>query len=69
MRPLLLDRLDDTTRRFSRALDLGGRGAVAPALRARGVGFIVSMDLSPGMARKLTPFRISTGPEAAGSVR
>jgi NADH dehydrogenase [ubiquinone] 1 alpha subcomplex assembly factor 5 len=49
---LLLDRLDDTTRRFSRALDLGGRGAVAPALRARGVGFIVSMDLSPGMVRR-----------------
>ena len=26
----LLDRLDDTTRRFARALDLGGRGVVAP---------------------------------------
>ena len=25
----LLDRLDDTTRRFTRALDLGGRGFVA----------------------------------------
>ncbi|MCQ4159542.1 methyltransferase domain-containing protein [Roseomonas sp. GC11] len=46
----LLDRLDDTTRRFTRALDLGGRGAVAPALRARGVEFVVSMDLSPRMA-------------------
>ena len=48
----LLDRLDDTTRRFSRALDLGGRGVVAPRLRARGVGFVVSMDLSPAMARQ-----------------
>lgn len=48
---VLLDRLDDTTRRFSRALDLGGRGSVAGKLRARGVGFVVSMDLSPGMAR------------------
>lgn len=47
---LLLDRLDDTTRRFGRALDLGGRGAVAPGLRARGIGFVVSMDLSPRMA-------------------
>lgn len=45
----LLDRLDDTTRGFSRALDLGGRGAVAPALRARGIE-VVSTDLSPAMA-------------------
>ncbi|EFH12616.1 methyltransferase domain-containing protein [Teichococcus cervicalis] len=48
----LLDRLDDTTRRFTRALDLGGRGVVAPALRARGVACVVSMDLAPGMARR-----------------
>ena len=48
---LLLDRLEDTTRRFSRALDLGGRGSVAGKLRARGVDFVTSMDLSPGMAR------------------
>ena len=33
----LLDRLEDTTHRFERALDLGGRGSVAPALRARGM--------------------------------
>jgi SAM-dependent methyltransferase len=46
----LLDRLDDTTRRFSRALDLGGRGVVAPMLRVRGIGFVVSMDLSARMA-------------------
>lgn len=48
----LLDRLDDTTHRFARALDLGGRGTVAPALKARGIPFIVSMDLSPAMARR-----------------
>ena len=48
----LLDRLDDTTRRFARALDLGGRGVVAPLLRARGVAQVVSMDLSPAMAAR-----------------
>lgn len=45
----LLDRLDDTTRRFANALDLGGRGIVAPLLRARGIA-TVSADLSPAMA-------------------
>jgi SAM-dependent methyltransferase len=45
----LLDRLDDMTRRFTRALDVGGRGAVAPLLRARGIE-VVSCDLSPAMA-------------------
>jgi NADH dehydrogenase [ubiquinone] 1 alpha subcomplex assembly factor 5 len=45
----LLDRLDDTTRRFDRALDLGGRGVVAPLLRARGIA-TVSADLAPAMA-------------------
>ncbi len=45
----LLDRLDDTTRRFTRALDVGGRGVVAPLLRARGIG-VVACDLSTGMA-------------------
>ncbi len=49
---ILLDRLDDTTRRFHRALDLGGRGAVAPRLAARGVEFVVSMDLAPAMAAR-----------------
>ena len=43
----LLDRLDDTTRRFGRALEIGGRGLVAPALRDRGIPFVASMDLSP----------------------
>lgn len=45
----LLDRLDDTKHRFSRALDVGGRGVVAPLLRARGIE-AVSCDLSPAMA-------------------
>ncbi len=44
----LLDRLDDTTRRFTRALDVGGRGVIAPKLRARGM-HTVSMDLSRAM--------------------
>lgn len=45
----LLDRLDDTTRTYARALDVGGRGVVAPLLRARGIE-VVSCDLSPAMA-------------------
>jgi len=45
----LLDRLDDTTRRFSQALDVGGRGVMAPLLRARGIE-TVSCDLSPTLA-------------------
>jgi len=44
----LLDRLDDTTHRFSQALDLGGRGSVAPALRARGM-HVVSLDPSAAL--------------------
>lgn len=46
----LLDRLDDTTRVFTQALDIGGRGVVAPLLRARGID-TVSCDLSAAMAR------------------
>ena len=46
----LIDRLDDTTRRFSQALDLGGRGVVAPLLRASGIE-VVSADLSAAMAQ------------------
>ncbi|HYZ34219.1 MAG TPA: methyltransferase domain-containing protein, partial [Crenalkalicoccus sp.] len=48
----LLERLDDLTRRFSSALDIGGRGVVAPMLRARGIPRIVSMDLAPRMAAR-----------------
>lgn len=47
----LLDRLDDTTRRFALALDLGGRGIIAPALRARGIA-VVSADPSAAMAAR-----------------
>ena len=47
----LLDRLDDTVRRFGTALDVGGRGVVAPLLRARGIE-VVSCDLSPAMAAR-----------------
>jgi NADH dehydrogenase [ubiquinone] 1 alpha subcomplex assembly factor 5 len=46
----LLDRLDDTTRRFGHALEIGGRGLVAPRLRERGIDSVVSMDLSPRQA-------------------
>lgn len=45
----LLDRLDDTTRPFFHALDFGGRGAVAPALAARGM-VVDSADFSPALA-------------------
>ena len=45
----LVDRLDDTTVRFTQALDVGGRGVVAPLLRARGLD-VVSCDLSAPMA-------------------
>jgi len=47
----LLDRLDDTVRRFGTALDVGGRGVVAPLLRARGIE-VVSCDLSPAMVAR-----------------
>ena len=47
----LLDRLDDMTVRFTQALDVGGRGAVAPLLQARGIG-VVSTDLSARMAAR-----------------
>ncbi len=50
----LLDRLDDTTHRFTQALDVGGRGVVAPLLRARGID-VVSCDLSPRMAALHAP--------------
>ncbi|AZV38081.1 methyltransferase domain-containing protein [Komagataeibacter xylinus] len=45
----LLDRLDDVTRPFATALDIGGRGVAAPRLRARGI-HTVAADLSPRMA-------------------
>lgn len=48
----LLDRLEDTTLRFHRALDLGGRGIVAPLLAARGIETVVAADLSPRMVAR-----------------
>jgi NADH dehydrogenase [ubiquinone] 1 alpha subcomplex assembly factor 5 len=47
----LLDRLDDTASRFTRALDVGGRGVVAPLLRQRGID-VVSSDLSLAMVAR-----------------
>lgn len=44
----VLDRLDDTGRRFGSALDFGGRGAVAPLLAARGMD-VVTADPSPAL--------------------
>jgi NADH dehydrogenase [ubiquinone] 1 alpha subcomplex assembly factor 5 len=46
----LLGRLDDMTGGFGQALEIGGRGVVAPLLRARGIA-VVSGDLSEPMAR------------------
>jgi SAM-dependent methyltransferase len=45
----LIDRLDDISRRFGSALDVGGRGVVAPLLRARGID-VITCDLSPRLA-------------------
>jgi SAM-dependent methyltransferase len=47
----VLDRLDDTRSQFRIALDLGGRGSVAPALRGRGMT-VISADMSPAMATR-----------------
>ncbi len=58
----LLDRLDDTTRRFAQALDLGGRGVVAPLLRERGIA-TVSSDLSPRMAALNPPPAVAADEE------
>lgn len=58
----LLDRLDDVNRRFTHALDLGGRGAVAPPLRARGMA-VVSADLAPGMAARAGGDAVALDPE------
>ncbi|MFE8872952.1 methyltransferase domain-containing protein [Acetobacter persici] len=46
---ILIDRLDDVTRHFTAALDVGGRGIVAQRLIARGIPTI-SCDLSHAMA-------------------
>ncbi|MEJ0047218.1 MAG: methyltransferase domain-containing protein [Rhodospirillales bacterium] len=58
----LLDRLDDTTHRFNRALDLGGRGSIAPALRARGM-HVTSLDPSARLAGKAGGTPLAADPE------
>jgi len=67
----LLDRLDDTTRRFESALEIGGRGVVAPMLRARGIPRVTSMDLAPAMAARAGGMAVAGDEEwlpfAAGS--
>ncbi|MEZ7137154.1 methyltransferase domain-containing protein [Komagataeibacter sp. SM21] len=47
----LLDRLDDVTRSFGTALDIGGRGVMAPLLRGRGIATVAG-DLSPRMCAR-----------------
>jgi SAM-dependent methyltransferase len=42
----LLERLDDTSRRFTTALDFGGRGITGPALAARGLR-VTSAEFTP----------------------
>ncbi len=59
----LLDRLDDTTRRFESALDVGGRGVVARLLRARGIASVVACDLSPAMAARSAPLAVAVDEE------
>ena len=59
----LLDRLDDTQRQFTTALDLGGRGAVAPLLAARGM-MVVSADLSARMASRSGGLAVAADDEA-----
>jgi NADH dehydrogenase [ubiquinone] 1 alpha subcomplex assembly factor 5 len=59
----LLDRLADTTRRFSSALDIGGRGVIAPRLRAAGIP-TVAMDLSAPMAALSGPPHLVADEEA-----
>jgi SAM-dependent methyltransferase len=49
----VLDRLDDTGRRFRLALDVGGRGAVAPLLNGRGID-VITCDISPALAAATT---------------
>ncbi len=62
----LLDRLDDVTRRFPVALDLGCRnGALGRQLAGRGdVGTLVQGDLSPIMAARAGPRALALDEEA-----
>lgn len=59
----VLGRLDDTRRQFTIALDLGGRGAVAPVLAVRGMT-VISADLSARMAAKAGGLPVAADEEA-----
>ncbi len=59
----LLDRLDDTNRRFTDALDLGGRGSVAKVLAGRGMA-VVSADFSAAMAGQAGGLAVAVDGEA-----
>jgi NADH dehydrogenase [ubiquinone] 1 alpha subcomplex assembly factor 5 len=58
----LLDRLDDTTHRFTHALDLGGRGSIAPALRARGM-HVISLDPAAQLAARSEGVPVAADPD------
>jgi NADH dehydrogenase [ubiquinone] 1 alpha subcomplex assembly factor 5 len=58
----LLERLDDISIRFSRALDVGGRGFVAPLLLARGIE-TMSCDFSPAMATRAGALSVAADEE------
>ena len=62
----LLDRLEDTTRRFPAALDLGCHsGELGRALNGRGgVELLVQADLSPAMARRAGGLTVALDEEA-----
>ncbi len=59
----LLDRLDDTKARFESALEIGGRGSVAPALASRGMQ-VVSADFSAKMAIRAGGLPVAIDAEA-----
>ncbi len=59
----LLDRLEDTRAKFTTALDFGGRGAIAPALLARGMT-VVSADFSATMAGRAGGLPVAVDGEA-----
>jgi len=59
----LLDRLEDTKAKFTTALDFGGRGAIAPALLARGMT-VVSADFSAPMAARAGGIPVAVDGEA-----
>lgn len=58
----LLDRLDDMTRSFSCALDIGGRGITQQRLAARGI-CTVSTDLSPRLVTQSGGMRVCADEE------